>query len=249
MPGKSKRELPFKGQSVMKAGPIDGKQTEYRIDGVRGLVLVVMPEGTGTYFFRYTVGQGKARKFRSEKIGRRDEVSIQAARDKADELRLAVGGGADPVAESDARKGAITFRELFEDREAKDADRATRTLKDYRMSLEADVFPVLGNLPATEITPEQIASVLEVVEARSKHAAHKARSAIGSTYRWALRRRKVRINPTAGLGFTHRSKPRNRVLSDAELGKLWNGIGTRTRHLGRNEDHSEAGRADCPTRK
>ena len=34
----------------------------------------------------------------------------------------------------------------------------------------------------------------------------------------------MRINPTNGLGFTHRSKPRNRVLSDAELGKLWNGI-------------------------
>ena len=65
-------------------------------------------------------------------------------------------------AESDARKGAITFRELFEDREAKDGERAARTLKDYRMSLEADVFPVLGNLPATEITPNRSPACLRL---------------------------------------------------------------------------------------
>ena len=75
----------------------------------------------------------------------------------------------------------------------------------------------IGDLPAGEITGEQIARVLESIEARSKHAAHKARSAIGSTYRWAVKRRKVKTNPTIGLGFTVQSKPRNRVLSDDEL--------------------------------
>jgi integrase len=226
MAGRSKRVLPFNSQAINKAPPLDGKQTEYRIEGERGLVLVVSAEGVGSYYFRYTVGRGKARKFRSEKIGRRDEITLHNARERAAELRLAVGRGADPVVEGDARRNAITLRELFDDRLAKDNTKARLTLDHYRLALEGDVFPTLGDLPANEITGEQIANVLEDVEKRSKHAAHRARSAIGSTYRWGMKRRKVRANPTLGLGFTFQSKPRNRVLRDSELKKLWHALDT-----------------------
>jgi integrase len=222
----SNRVLPFKPASITKAPPIEGKQTEYRIDGVRGLVLVVTPEGTGTFFFRYVIPQGKKRKFRSEKIGRRDAVSLTDARDRADELRRAVGGGADPASETQAKRTAVSFRELFEERLAKDSARAKSTLENYRIALEADVFDELGDLPADQISADQIATVLGRVEERSKSAAHKARSAIGSTYRWGVSRRKVKTNPAKGLGFTHQSKPRSRILSDDELARLWNAIGT-----------------------
>ncbi len=222
----SDRVLAFKSASITKAAPIDGKQTEYRIDGERGLVLVVTPQGTGTYFFRYVIQQGKKRKFRSENIGRRDAVSLTDARDKAAELRLAVGGGADPVADSQSKRTAVSLRGLFEERLAKDSARAKSTLENYRIALEADVFAELGDLPADQISADQIATVLERIEERSKSAAHKARSAIGSTYRWGVSRRKVKNNPAKGLGFTHQSKPRSRILSDDELAKLWNGIGT-----------------------
>ena len=231
MAGKSQRELAFKPASISKAHSIDAKQTEYRIDGVRGLILVVTPEGTGTYFFRYTITKGTKRKFRSEKIGRRDAVSLMDARTRAEELRLAVGGGADPVAEGDAKRTAITFRALFEERLKKDDARAKATLENYRIALNAEygnssILNELGDLPADAITADQIATVLERIEDHSKSAAHKARSALGSTYRWGLSRRKVKANPVKGLGFTHQSKPRNRVLGDDELGKLWKGIGS-----------------------
>lgn len=225
----SNQVLAFKPASISKAQPINKKQTEYRIEGERGLVLVVTPEGTGTYFFRYVIRQGKKRKFRSEKIGRRDAVSLLDARKKADELRTAVGGGADPVAEGDAKKTATTFKELFEDRLKKDDARAKATLENYRIALNAkyggkSIIGEIGELPADQITADQIATILERIEEGSKSAAHKARSAIGSTYRWGLSRRKVKVNPVKGLGYTHQSKPRNRVLSDDELGKLWKGI-------------------------
>ncbi|MEI9901819.1 MAG: integrase family protein [Hyphomicrobium sp.] len=205
----------------------------------RGLVLVVTPEGTGTYFFRYTVtkGKGSTRKFRSEKIGRRDAVTLLDARKKADELRTAVGGGADPVAEGDAKKTAITFKELFEDRLKKDDARAKATLENYRIALNAkyggkpgkpgkSIMDEIGGLPADQVSADQIATILEVVEASSKSAAHKARSALGSTYRWGLSRRKVKVNPVKALGFTYQSTPRERVLTDDEVRKLWNGITT-----------------------
>jgi integrase len=39
-----------------------------------------------------------------------------------------------------------------------------------------------------------------------------------------VKRRKVRSNPTIGLGFTIQSKPRNRVLNDRELRTLWDAV-------------------------
>jgi integrase len=222
--GKSKRVLPFNVQAIDAAVPLNGTQTEYRIEGERGLVLIVTPEGVASYYFRYTIGRGRSRKFHSKKLGRRDEMKLADARQRAEELRLMVGGGADPASEDKARRNAVTFAELFAERLERDDSKARRTLDDYKRALDADVFSEIGDLPAGEITGEQIAKVLENIEGRSKHAAHKARSAIGSTYRWAVKRRRVKSNPTLGLGFTVQSKPRNRVLSSVELGSLWQAI-------------------------
>ena len=187
----------------------------------------------GSYYFRYTVGHGTACRFRTEKIGRRDQVKLHDAREEAGELRLAVGWGVEPIAEGEAKRTAITFDELFADRLERDDTKAGRTLEDYKRALEADQVLTtpkkpgsLGPPPASEITADQIAKILEDIEARSKHAAHKVRSAIGSTYRWAMKRRKVRQNPTLGLGFTVQSKPRNRVLRAMELSILWQPIDT-----------------------
>src|SRR5206468_1739223 len=78
-----------------------------------------------------------------------------------------------------------------------------------------------------DITPEELAGVLEPIAGKGKHhTAHKARSALGSTYRWGQRqwkdsKRLVSINPVTTIGFTHQSKRRKRVLSDVELGRLW----------------------------
>ncbi len=158
-------------------------------------------------------------------------MKLAIAREKARAIMSGVAEGADPVAEKVAREAAMTLRQLFEERCRLDKDTAPRTLDDYRMALEKDVFPELGDRPANDIKPEEFAAVLEGVEARAKHAAHKVRSALGATYRWGQTqwrggRRLVVVNPVAGIGFMHQSRPRKRVLSDTELGKLWRAIDT-----------------------
>jgi integrase len=224
MAARTKNLLPFNSEAVKAAKPRAGKLTEYKIATVPGLTLVVQPTGVATYFVRYFVRQGEQKRWRREKIGRRELVSLADARKQALELMTKVAGGADPVAENEARRQALTFRQLFALRVEKDDKRSRRTLDDYRKCLEADVFPAIGDIPADELTADQIAKVLEGLESRSKHTAHKARSAIGSTYRFAVKRRLAQRNPTIGLGFTVQSDPRKRVLSDDELAKLWTGL-------------------------
>ena len=223
------KTIPFNTLALEKAAPRDGKPTEYKIEGVPGLTLRIEPTGVGTFYVRYTVGKGEARKFRREKIGRRDFKILPLAevRKQALAIMANVAKGEDPVADAAVTAKTMTLKALFAERLAKDEDRSGETLANYKRVLENDVFPALGDLPANAITADQIADVLEVIEARSKHVAHVARSALGSTYRWAVRRRAggVRINPTAGLGFIVRAVIRDRRLDDDELSKLWKGIG------------------------
>ena len=89
--GKSEHVLPFNAQAVMKADSRDKPKSEWRIDGVRGLVLAVTSEGVGTYHYKYQVGVGARRKYRQVKIGRRDAVTLHNARMKAQELSLSIG--------------------------------------------------------------------------------------------------------------------------------------------------------------
>jgi integrase len=235
MAGSSQNALPYNDQAVAKfARSRVDKATERKVAGVPGLSIVVKPHRDGhrvaTFLVRYQIGKSKARVKRCEAIGRHEDASgaqggitLADAKAKALAIMSEVAHGGDPTG-SKAKGPGLTLRELFEERREKDSRRAERTLDDYKLVLEADVFPEIGNLPANSITPDQIADVLERIEARSKHAAHKARSALGSTYRWGMGRRKVRINPVAGLGFTYRGKERKRILSDDEMGRLWRTI-------------------------
>lgn len=218
--------LPLNVKVIRAAKAIGGKPTEYRVKGSRGLVLIVQSSGKASWFCFYHVRQGSKRKLRKYWIGSRDVTPLREAREEAARVMRAAEKGQDPVGEAEARRGSLTLRNLFEQRLELDQDTSTRTLEDYRKELELDVFPRIGDVPAVELTSDHIADVLERIERRSRHSAHRARCAIGSTYRWAMRRSKLRRNPVVGLGFTVRPVPRDRVLSDDEWRKLWRGIST-----------------------
>ena len=71
MSGQRKRELPFNALAVNKAAALNGKTTEYSIEGARGLWLAVTPKGTATYVFRYDDPFGRVRSQLKKKIGAR----------------------------------------------------------------------------------------------------------------------------------------------------------------------------------
>jgi integrase len=226
MKGTTTNLLPLNVKAIKSAKARDGKPTEYRVKGSRGLVLIVQASGKASWFCFYHTRQGSKRRLRKYWLGSRDVTNLAEAREGAAKIMRAAEKGQDPVGEVEARRGALTLRNLFEQRLSLDRDTAARTLEDYRKALELDVFPRIGDVPAVDLTSDQIADVLERIERRSRHSAHRARCAIGSTYRWAVRRSKLRRNPVVGLGFTVRPVPRERVLSDDEWYKLCRGIET-----------------------
>ena len=202
------------------------RQVEIGVEGVRGLNLVVMPSGVASWTGRIQIGRGKSRTRRKIALGRADKsgLTLREAKEKLAGLISDAEKGIDPIAVQQERSEKLTLRAMFEARCEKDESKSQRTLNDYREVLERDVFPYVGDVPASEITADEFARVLEHIEDRAKHAAHKARSALGSTYSWAQKRRLVKINPVKPLGFTHQSNKRKRVLTDKEIGRLWRAV-------------------------
>src|SRR5262245_5182502 len=77
-------------------------------DKVRGLVLRTYGSGTKTFCFRYRLG-GVAEQV---KVGRWPDWSVDAARERAKELRRLVDMGRNPAGEKRERREAPTIEDL-----------------------------------------------------------------------------------------------------------------------------------------
>lgn len=241
MPREAKLTVAANDLAVAKAikTEVDSQQ-EWKVEGVPGLSLVKKPSGVATYYVRFMVGAGAKRKSVREALGRAngpESIKLSDARKKAANRRVSGAEGRE-----DDGSPKITLRQLFDQFEENNRDRAPRTMSDYREHLERDIFgPVksdaeeavarrvkskvrLGDLPVAEVTERDIAKALTSIEARSPNAAHKCRAALGSLYKWASKRMLVEKNVVKELSFTYRTKRRDRVVNSEELRALWRAI-------------------------
>ena len=110
--------IPFNTMALEKAAPRDGKQTEYKVRDVPGLTLMVQPTGLATFWVRYQVGKGADRKFRREKIGRRDFNVLPLAEVRKQTLAIMsnAANGGDPVGEAAVAAKAMTLKALVDER-------------------------------------------------------------------------------------------------------------------------------------
>ncbi len=198
---------------------------EIRDANIPGLELRVTAKGKKSWYFHYT--RLADRKRRRILLGSYPSVSLKEARRKAISLRGEVDNRGDPAAEKQAVRTAMTFKQLANLRLERDNGIGTSTKEQYRQALEADVFGAIGHVPAREITADMVARVLDDVEERGSLVhADRVRSAIGSAFKWAIKRRQggVTTDPTTGLGKRAPSVARTRVLNDAELIRFWQGV-------------------------
>jgi integrase len=207
------------------------KQIEWKVSEVPGLRLVLMKSGQASYHLRFTAGAGVRRKQRRAALGRANgPTSIGLTKARGIAIEVANSGPAVLGIATSSGDLEATLRRVFDqfanwNQKPGNGDAISpRTLSDYRYQLERDVFPTLGHVPITEITKKDIVGLLVKVEARSPDAAHKARAALGSLYKWAAKRDIVAENFTVGMGFTHKNKARERVATDCELKAIWNAI-------------------------
>jgi integrase len=226
MPRKASQDrvLAYNYEAVQAACAIDGRRTEYRIEGVDGLVLRVMPSGSGSWWFYYRHRLGSVWKLRKIHLGDRKGVRLATVKDRAAELTQEIASNKDPVGADQRQRHAITFQELAEQRLERDQRIGSVTKADYRRLLELRAFAKIGAYPASQITMDMVSEVLNTIT--SDRQADITKAAIGSTFRWGMKRNLVKHNPCLGLGQRAPIGVRTNVLDDHGIKALWAATGS-----------------------
>jgi integrase len=209
-----------------------GKRKEFRIKGVTNLVLRVNDSGAKTWVFLYaSPATGRRAKLT---FGTYPALSLTAARDAALALTVAVKGGQDPAAKRRAQHDAESFGKLaeaylreHEQKLARDGKSGGWTAEVKRL-LSADILPKIGAHRAEAITKQHVMGVIEpIVERGAYVTADHVLGLVRAIYNWAAGTGRLEVNPTFGLKKRHAARPRERVLSDNEIRKLWQGLDAR----------------------
>ncbi|MEQ1696146.1 MAG: tyrosine-type recombinase/integrase [Hyphomicrobiaceae bacterium] len=218
------RILPFNAATVAAAKAVGDRPTEYRIERVPGLVLLVQPSGIATYFLAYAAGKTRRRL----KIGRREAMTLAAARIAAIDALAKVSKGADPVADANAMRTAMTVAQLVEAFLAAPDGPAKSTRAAYKAALYKDIVPNLGDVPAVELTANMVADVLDAIVARGSIVqADRTKAAISSAVTWGIKSRRaigLQANVCRMLPARASAQPRSRGMADNELAGLWTAL-------------------------
>ncbi|MBO0903798.1 tyrosine-type recombinase/integrase [Jiella sonneratiae] len=218
----------------------DGKVTEFADAKERGLALRVTPNVARSWTFRYRNAAGKQKRI---SLGRLDELSLAAARAKAAQTRVDILNGLDPADMRLAAKFAFlehekleTIGEIAERYMAAAVDGAHRFFKNEERPKKAStlanewyylnrfIIPDLGKAKLDHLNRHSLQEYIDSVRAKhSKSSARQCYVLLKGIYGYAVWKEHCAADPmqfVSAPGF----KDRKRLLSDAEIMKVWLGL-------------------------
>jgi integrase len=200
-------------------------EAPYRISDQRciGLAVRVAPSGVKTWDLAYRIH--RSGKMRRVSLGRVADVSLEKARERANELTSAARAGRDLIAEEEESRAAaasrLTIETLIELYVRRRVAGRLRTAKEIESRLKQALSPILQQY-ADEIRRRDIRELLDAVADRgAEREAEKRRQTVGAMFRWALSQDIVETDATAGLKGYDPGTPRDRVLTVQEIEALW----------------------------
>lgn len=183
-------------------------------EAIPGFCAIVRPNGTISFALRYKIRS----RDRLIAIGPWPEWSATAARDRALELRQEIARGGDPLDAKQAKRAAMTVRQLA-DLYCRKYAQFKRTGERDRAYLDMDVLPKIGSRIAADITSRDVRRVFEA-KSDTPIAANRLLSIVGKMFRWAVEQEILDSSPCFGIK-KHTEKPKQRALSPQEIRKLW----------------------------
>ena len=173
-----------------KVRSVKPREKSFKIADGKGLFLVVKPNGSKYWRFRYRF----ANKEKLLAIGIYPDVTLADARRKRDEARKLLADNTDPGMAKQLKKRAIkliaenSFEAVTREWHIKFSSKwtpehGTKIL----IRLEKDIFPWLGHRPITEITAPELLAVLRRIENRGAiETAHRTLQNCGQIFRYAI---------------------------------------------------------------
>ncbi|MGJ4948664.1 tyrosine-type recombinase/integrase [Bradyrhizobium sp. HKCCYLS20291] len=196
---------------------------EYAMADGQGLSVVVRPNGTKLWLFRYRFG-GKRKNM---SFGTFPTVGLKAAREKRHEAEKLLDQGLDPVAVREANrqedeKLKHTFRAVGEEwvkAKLEKENKAKATIKRECWNL-AQLYRELGDRPLSEITPPELLTALRRVEARGRfYTVGRLRSTASRVFQFGVGASYCSSDPTRDLKHALTKAPKGNprpALTDPE---------------------------------
>jgi integrase len=173
-------------------------QTDYFDATVPGLALRVTSQGTKAWTLLY----GTPR--RRVTLGRYPALSLAAARTLA--LETKEGRTAGTV----AALADTYIKSIGGNRSAAEVERRLRH----------DALPIIGHIPLRELHRRDVTRVIDA-KSDAPIAARRVFEDLRAMIRWSVSRGDLDHNPIDGMAGPAISKPRERVLTDKEIKKIW----------------------------
>ena len=236
------------GLTVLELKNLPSKDKPYRVfDKGRtpGLCVQVSTGGKKTFYLTYRV-DGKARFF---KLGSYPDTELAEARDLATKARKLIGKNKDPKVEQqrelaaekaeEARKQKQgTIEDLFKCYMQNLENQGKRSVNQVRSIFNSNVEPVIGDLKASEVEPDDIRAVLAPIKKRDAMVlANRVRSYLSAAFNYGIRwkdkdeytrmmRFDITMNPVSSVDKPLKEEaPGERTLSEGEVKILWEAMG------------------------
>jgi integrase len=191
-------------------------------DDIAGFGLRLREGGSRTWVYQYRIGK----KQRRMALGSAKSVPLILARKNASDLEAKVRLGGDPAMNKKiARLEADNTFAVLADRflEARRPAWRTRTYEENKRHLIKDA-KALHPLPITAVAHRNIANLLSnIAKEKGDVTANRVRSSLCAFFGWAIREG-VRLPEGNVASYTNKREEssRDRVLTDSELGLIWN---------------------------
>lgn len=189
--------------------------------GARGLYIIVQPSGVKSFAVRYRHGR------KTHKLTLPRGISLAEARQQAATAFADLEKGREPTIAKKAAKAlamaaaANTVQAVCEEYMGR-AGKELRTAKDRERTLKKHVYPAIGSRPISEVKRLELNRMLDKIEDDGgKRIAALVLAYVRKVFNWHAARDDSFNSPIVKGMSRGNGAPRDRVLSDDELRKIW----------------------------
>ena len=173
----------------------------FKVSDSHGLYLRVKPGGSRHWYLKYRISGKESR----IALGAYPAISLSDARQQREGIRKMLALNINPVQQRAAVRGSRTPEKVFKNValawHKSNRKWSQNTADRLRASLNNHIFPVIGNLPVSELKPRHFIDLLKGIEEKGLlEVASRTRQHLSNIMRHAVHQELIDTNPAANLG-------------------------------------------------
>ena len=173
----------------------------FKVSDSHGLYLLVKPGGSRHWYLKYRINGKESR----IALGAYPAVSLSDARQQREGVRKMLALNINPAQQRAAERGSRMPEKMFKTValawHSSNKKWSQNTADRLLASLNNHIFPVIGNLPVSELKPRHFIDLLKGIEEKGLlEVASRTRQHLSNIMRHAVHQELIDTNPAANLG-------------------------------------------------